>query len=323
MRTTSYAKAIHEALDEELANDENVLIYGCDVGRWGGIYNVTLGLQEKYGRDRVFDSPISENVMVGAGVGAAVMGLRPVVELQYADFILTAADEVFFKAGMWRFMHGGAFKVPLVLRLPSGATGAGPEHSTCPEAYVMHSPGLLCAVPSTPADAKALLKEAIRLDNPVMYFEHRRLYQERGEIPDGDVTLPFGKAMVRREGRHVTIVAWQLMLKRALKAADILAAEGVEVEIIDPRTLAPFDFDTILESVKKTGACLIVEEGYRRLGVGAEIGGLLFEHGFPYLDRPLKRLAIPDVPIASAKNLVDQVLPSVDAICTAVREILP
>jgi pyruvate dehydrogenase E1 component beta subunit len=323
MRTTTYAKAINEALDEELARDENVLTYGCDVGRWGGIYNITDGLQSKYGQDRVFDSPISESVMVGAGVGAALMGLRPIVELQFADFILTAGDEVFFKAGMWRFMHGGAFEIPLVLRLPSGATGAGPEHSTCPEAYIMHSPGLLCAVPSTPADAKGLLKEAIRTNNPVMFFEHRRLYQRRGEVPEGDVTIPFGKAAVRREGRDVTIVAWQLMLERALKAAEILAADGIEVEIIDPRTLAPFDFDTILESVKKTGACLVVEEGYRKLGVGAEIGALLFEHAFPYLDRPLRRLAIPDVPIGSAKTLVDQVLPSVDMICTNVKEILP
>jgi pyruvate/2-oxoglutarate/acetoin dehydrogenase E1 component len=305
------------------ARDDNVIVYGCDVGRWGGIYNVTHGFQEKFGRERVFDSPISENVMVGAGVGAAIMGLRPVVELQFADFILTAGDEVFLKAGMWRFMHGGVFKVPLVLRLPSGATGAGPEHSTCPEAYIMHSPGLLCAVPSTPADAKGMLKEAIRLDNPVMFFEHRRLYQQRGDVADDDVTIPFGKAIVRREGRHVTIVAWQLMLNRALQAADILAAEGIDVEIIDPRSLAPFDFDTILESVKKTGACLVVEEGYRRLGVGAEIGALLFEHAFPYLDRPLRRLAIPDVPIASAKTLVDHVLPSVEAICKSVREISP
>jgi len=259
-------------------------------------------------------------VMVGAAVGAAIMGLRPVCELQYADFLLTAGDEIFFKAGMWRFMHGGAFKVPLVIRLPSGATGAGPEHSTCPEAYVMHSPGLICAVPSTPEDAKFLLKEAIRSDNPVMYFEHRRLYRRKGEVDDSAAPLPFGKAAIRREGRHVTIVAWQLMLERALKAADVLAGEGIEVEIIDPRTLAPFDFDTILESVKKTGACIVVEEGYRRLGVGAEIGALLFEHALGYLDRPFKRLAVPDVPIASARALVDEVLPSAEAIIAAVRE---
>jgi pyruvate dehydrogenase E1 component beta subunit len=321
MRTITYAKALNEALDEELTADEDVIIYGCDVGRWGGIFNITTGLQEKYGADRVFDSPISENVLVGAGVGAAVMGLRPVVELQFADFILTAGDEIFFKAGMWRFMHGGAFKTPLVVRLPSGATGAGPEHSACPEAYIMHSPGLLCAVPSTPADAKGLLKAAIRSDSPVMFFEHRRLYQQRGEIDDSAPCAPFGKAAIRREGRHVTVVAWQLMLNRALQAAEKLAAEGIEIEIIDPRTLAPFDFDTILASVKKTGACLVVEEGYRRLGVGAEIGARLFEQALPYLDRPFRRLAIPDVPIGSATALVNRITPSTEQIIEAVREI--
>ncbi|HLZ84458.1 MAG TPA: transketolase C-terminal domain-containing protein [Caulobacteraceae bacterium] len=320
MREITYSKALNEALDESLAEDEDVIVYGCDVGRWGGIFNITTGLQAKYGADRVFDSPISENVLVGAGVGAAVGGLRPVVELQFADFLLTAGDEVFFKAGMWRFMHGGAFTVPLVVRLPSGATGAGPEHSTCPEAYVMHSPGLLCCVPSTPADAKGLLKLAIRSDDPVMFFEHRRLYQTRGPIDDAAPVAPFGKAAVRREGRHVTIVAWQMMLNRALKAAEILAAEGLDVEVIDPRTLAPFDFETILASVKKTGACLVVEEGYRRLGVGAEIGARLFEEALPYLDRPFRRLAIPDVPIGSAPALVSRILPSEEQIVAAVRE---
>jgi pyruvate/2-oxoglutarate/acetoin dehydrogenase E1 component len=320
VREITYSKALNEALDESLAEDEDVIVYGCDVGRWGGIFKITAGLQAKYGADRVFDSPISENVLVGAGVGAAVGGLRPVVELQFADFLLTAGDEVFFKAGMWRFMHGGAFKVPLVVRLPSGATGAGPEHSTCPEAYVMHSPGLLCCVPSTPADAKGLLKLAIRSDNPVMFFEHRRLYQTRGPIDDTAPVAPFGKAAVRREGRHATIVAWQMMLNRALKAAETLAAEGLEVEVIDPRTLAPFDFETILASVKKTGACLVVEEGYRRLGVGAEIGARLFEEALPYLDRPFRRLAIPDVPIGSAPALVNRILPSEEEIVATVRE---
>jgi pyruvate dehydrogenase E1 component beta subunit len=323
VRTITYARAINEALDEELGRNGDVILYGCDVGRWGGIFNVTEGLQEKYGRARVFDSPISENVMVGAGVGAAIMGLRPVVELQFADFILTAGDEVFLKAGMWRYMHGGAFDVPLVLRLPSGATGAGPEHSTCPEAYVMHSPGLLCAVPSTPADAKGLLKQALRSSNPVMYFEHRRLYQQRGEVPEsGDHLLEFGKGVVRRPGSHVTVVAWQMMLNRALKAAETLAGEGIELEIIDPRTLAPFDFDLVLASVRKTGACLVVEEGYRRLGVGAEIGALLYEHALADLDRPLRRLAIPDVPVPSARQLVEAVIPTTDAICATVREML-
>ncbi len=322
MATMTYSKAINQALAEEMTRDENVILYGQDVAAWGGIFKVTEGLHEQFGPERVFDSPISENVMVGAGVGAATMGLRPVVELQFADFILTAGDEVFFKAGMWRFMHGGAFKVPLVIRAPSGGSGFGPEHSACPEAFVMHAPGLLCVVPSTPEDAKGLLKEAIRLDNPVVYFEHKLLYAMRGEVPDTEYTTPFGKAVVRREGDAVTIVAWQDMLRRTLKAAEQLSQEGIEVEIVDPRTLNPFDRDTIIESVQKTGACMVVEEAYRTLGVGAEIGAMLMEHALPYMDKPFKRLAIPDVPLPTSQHLVDHIVPSVDAIYKAVKDLV-
>ena len=321
MPTITYSQAINQALAEEMQRDEDVILYGQDVAVWGGIFKVTQGLLEKFGSDRVFDSPISENVMVGAVVGAASMGLRPVVELQFADFVITAGDEIFFKAGMWRYMHGGAHTIPLVVRGPSGGSGFGPEHSACPEAFIMHSPGLLCAVPSTPEDAKGLLKQAIRLDNPVIYFEHKLLYQTRGEVPDGDVTIPFGKAVVRRAGEAVTIVAWQDMLRRTLKAADRLSEEGIEVEIIDPRTLNPFDRDTIIESVKKTGACIVVEEAYRTLGVGAEIGAMLLEEALPYMDKPFKRLAIPDVPIPTSQHLVDAIVPSVDDIYQAVKEL--
>ncbi len=321
MPTLTYSQAINDALAEEMRRDEDVILYGQDVAVWGGIFKVTDGLLEKFGPDRVFDTPISESVMVGAGVGAASMGLRPVVELQFADFVITAGDEIFFKAGMWRYMHGGAHTIPLVVRAPSGGSGFGPEHSACPEAFIMHAPGLLCAVPSTPADAKGLLKQAIRLDNPVIYFEHKLLYQMRGEVPDGEVLTPFGKAVVRREGEAVTIVAWQDMLRRSLAAAERLSQEGIEVEIVDPRTLNPFDRETIIESVKKTGACMVVEEAYRTLGVGAEIGALLLEEALPYLDKPFKRLAIPDVPIPTSQHLVDAIVPSVDDIYQAVKEL--
>lgn len=322
MPVMTYSKAINQALAEEMARDENVILYGQDVAVWGGIFRVTEGLRDRFGADRVFDSPISENVMVGAGVGAAMMGLRPVVELQFADFIFTAGDEVFLKAGMWRFMHGGAFRIPLVIRAPSGGSGFGPEHSACPEAFIMHAPGLLCAVPSTPADAKGLLKTAIRLDNPVVYFEHKLLYATRGEVPDGEYTVPFGQAVVRREGDALTIVAWQEMLRRTLAAADRLSAEGIEVEVIDPRTLNPFDRETIIASVQKTGACMVVEEGYRTLGVGAEIGALLLEHALPYLDKPFRRLAIPDVPLPTSQHLVDYVVPSTEQIYRAVKDLV-
>ncbi len=321
MPTQTYSQAINEALAEEMQRDENVILYGQDVAVWGGIFNVTAGLLEQFGPERVFDTPISESVMVGAGVRAASMGLRPVAELQFADFVITAGDEIFFKAGMWRYMHGGAHTIPLVVRAPSGGSGFGPEHSACPEAFIMHAPGLLCAVPSTQADAKGLLKQAIRLDNPVIYFEHKLLYQMRGEVPDGEGLTPFGQAVVRREGEAMTIVAWQDMLRRALAAAERLSQEGIEVEIVDPRTLNPFDRATILESVKKTGACIVVEEAYRTLGVGAEIGALLLEEALPYLDKPFKRVAIPDVPIPTSQHLVDAVVPSVDDIYRAVKEL--
>ena len=321
MQTLTYSQAINQALAEEMQRDVDVILYGQDVAVWGGIFNVTDGLLEKFGPDRVFDTPISESVMVGAGVGAASMGLRPVVELQFADFVITAGDEIFFKAGMWRYMHGGAHTIPLVIRAPSGGSGFGPEHPACPEAFIMHAPGLLCAVPSTPEDAKGLLKQAIRLNNPVIYFEHKLLYQMRGEVPDGEVLTPFGKAVVRREGEAVTIVAWQDMLRRTLTAAERLSREGIEVEIVDPRTLNPFDRETIVESVKKTGACIVVEEAYRTLGVGAEIGAMLLEDALPYMDKPFKRLAIPDVPIPTSQHLVDAIVPGVDDIYQAVKEI--
>ena len=321
MQTMTYSQAINQALAEEMQRDVDVILYGQDVAVWGGIFNVTDGLLEKFGPARVFDTPISESVMVGAGVGAASMGLRPVVELQFADFVITAGDEIFFKAGMWRYMHGGAYTIPLVVRAPSGGSGFGPEHSACPEAFIMHAPGLLCAVPSTPEDAKGLLKQAIRLNNPVIYFEHKLLYQMRGEVPDGEVLTPFGKAVVRREGEAVTIVAWQDMLRRTLTAAERLSRDGIEVEIVDPRTLNPFDRETIVESVKKTGACIVVEEAYRTLGVGAEIGAMLLEDALPYMDKPFKRLAIPDVPIPTSQHLVDAIVPGVDDIYQAVKEI--
>ena len=319
MGSTTYSAAINQALAEEMERDDKVMLYGEDVAI--GIFGATAGLQERFGPDRVFNTPISEPLIVGSGVGAAMMGLRPVVELQFADFIFTAGDEVFLKAGMWRYMHGGAFTLPMVIRAPSGGAGFGPEHSACPEAYIMHSPGLLCAIPSTPADAKGLLKQAIREDNPVVFFEHKALYGTRDEVPDGEHLVPFGKAAIRREGDAVTIVAWQAMLRQALAAADRLANEGIEVEIIDPRTLNPFDRETIVESVKKTGACMVVEEGYRTLGVGAEVAAILLEEALPYLDKPLKRLAIPDVPLPTARHLVAEIVPDEEAIYQGVKDL--
>jgi acetoin:2,6-dichlorophenolindophenol oxidoreductase subunit beta len=321
-RQITYGQAIREALVEEMRRDPTVILYGEDVAVYGGIFRVLAGLREEFG-DRVFDTPISENVIAGAAVGAAMAGLRPVAELQFADFVHCAADEVILKAGTWRYAHDGAVTLPLVIRAPSGGMGFGPEHSQCPEAYIMHSPGLRLAVPSTPADAKGLLKTAIRMDDPVVFFEHKLLYGVKGDVPDGDHLAPFGKAKVRREGSALTIVAWQEMLRRSLEAAERLAAEGIDVEIVDPVTLNPFDRDTIIASVRKTGACMVVEEAYRTLGVGAEIGAMLMERSFADLDRPFRRLAIPDVPIPTAPHLVDALVPRVDDIMHAARELAP
>lgn len=318
-REITYGEAIREALLEEMRRDQAVILYGEDVARFGGIFGVLAGLRAEFG-ERVFDTPISETAIVGAAVGAAMRGMRPVAELQFADFVFCAGDEIFLKAATWRYAHDGAFRLPLVIRAASGGFGFGPEHSQCPEAYIMHTPGLRLAVPSTPADAKGLLKSAIRMDDPVIFLEHKLLYGMSGPVPEGgDVLVPFGVAQVRRAGTAITIVAWQQMLQRALSAAEQLAADGIDAEIIDPVTLNPFDWETLITSVKKTGGCLIVEEAYRTLGVGAEIGAVLMERAFGYLDKPLRRLAVPDVPIPTSYQLVDAVVPRVEDIVRTVR----
>jgi pyruvate/2-oxoglutarate/acetoin dehydrogenase E1 component len=323
MRTITYAQAIKEALEEEMRRDPSVVLYGEDVANFGGIFRITSGLQEEFGEERVFDTPISENAFVGAAVGAAITGLRPVVELQFADFLFTTGDEIVLKAGMWRYVHGGAYKVPMVVRCPSGATGVGPEHGQCPEAFFMHSPGLRIVSPSTPADAKGLLKSAIRDDNPVLYFEHKLLYATKGEVPeDPDYLVPLGKASVRREGDALTLVAISAMVPKALNVAERLAKEGHNIEVIDPRSLNPFDRPAIIESVKKTGKIVVAEESYKTLGVGAEIGAMLMEEALEYLDRPLKRVAMPDVPIPTTAVLEQFVIPNEEKIYAACRELL-
>jgi pyruvate/2-oxoglutarate/acetoin dehydrogenase E1 component len=323
MRTITYAEAIREAMAEEMRRDPTVILYGEDVANFGGIFRITAGLKEQFGDQRVFDSPISENAIVGAGVGAAITGLRPIVELQFADFLFTAGDEIVLKAGMWRYVHGGAFTIPMVVRCPSGAAGVGPEHGQCPEAFFMHTPGLRIVSPATPADAKGLLKTAIRDDNPVLYFEHKLLYATKGEVPDDpDFTVPMGKAAIRREGDALTLVAISAMVPKAIKVAERLAQEGHSIEVIDPRSLSPFDRPAIIESVKKTGKIVVAEEAYKTLGVGAEIGAMLMEDALEYLDRPLRRVAIPDVPIPTAAALERFVIPNEEKIYAACRELL-
>jgi pyruvate dehydrogenase E1 component beta subunit len=312
MAELRYREALNAALREELARDERVMLIGEDIGVFGGAFKVTAGLLEEFGERRVRDTPISENTIVGVGVGAAMSGLRPVVELMTVNFALLAFDQIVNSAAHIRYMFGGQVTVPLVIRMPQGAGHQlGPTHSHCLEAMFLHVPGLLVAVPATPADAKGLLKTAIRDENPVIFIEHESLYGIRGEVPeDEEVTVDFGHARLARAGEDVTIVGVSRMVLTAERAAETLAREhGVEAEVIDPRTLRPLDLDTILASVKKTNRCVVVEEGWPHGGVGANLAALIAEHAFDDLDAPIARVSGADVPMPYSKPLEDIAFP--------------
>ncbi len=313
MAELRYREALGEALREELRRDDSVFLMGEDIGVFGGAFKVTEGLLEEFGEQRVRDTPISENTIVGMGVGAAMAGLRPVVELMTINFSLLAFDQIVNHAAHIHYMFGGQVNVPLVVRMPQGAGHQlGPTHSHCFEALYLHVPGLLVAIPSTPADAKGLLKAAIRGENPVIFIEHESLYGERGEVPDGeaDHLVPFGQAAVRREGSDVTIVGISRMARTSEKAAATLAERhGVSAEVIDPRTLRPLDLDTILASVRKTNRCVIVEEGWPHGGVGANLAALITEQAFDDLDAPVERVTGADVPMPYSKALEDIAYP--------------
>ena len=307
MATMRYREALNQALREEMEADENVFLMGEDIGVFQGAFKVTQGLLEEFGEKRVRDTPISENTIVGAGVGAAMIGLRPVVEIMTVNFSLLALDQIINCAASIRYMFGGQVKVPMVIRMPGGSGHQlGPTHSHNFEAMYLHVPGLLVAAPSTAADAKALLKASIRDDNPVIFLEHEWLYGQRGEVPengDGE-EVRFGHAAIRREGDDVTIVGISRMAETAQKAAETLASEHeVEAEVIDPRTLRPLDLDTILESVRKTNRAIIVEEGWPHGGVGANLAALIQEQAFDYLDAPVGRVTGADVPMPYSKPL--------------------
>jgi pyruvate/2-oxoglutarate/acetoin dehydrogenase E1 component len=312
MAEMRYREALRAALREELARDERVLLMGEDIGVFGGAFKVTDGLLAEFGERRVRDTPISENTIVGVGVGAAMTGLRPVVELMTINFALLAFDQIVNHAAHIHYMFGGQARVPLVVRMPQGAGHQlGPTHSHCLESLFLHVPGLLVAAPSTAADAKGLLKSAIRDENPVIFIEHESLYGVRGEVPDGDDQLVrFGLARVAREGSDVTVVGVSRMARTAELAAETLAAEhGVQAEVIDPRTLRPLDLDTILASVRKTNRCVIVEEGWPHGGVGANLAALIAEQAFDDLDAPVQRVTGADVPMPYSKPLEDIAYP--------------
>jgi pyruvate/2-oxoglutarate/acetoin dehydrogenase E1 component len=312
MALMRYREALNAALREELARDERVLLMGEDIGVFGGAFKVTDGLLEEFGERRVRDTPISENTIVGMGVGAAMTGLRPVVELMTINFALLAFDQIVNHAAHIHYMFGGQVSVPMVVRMPQGAGHQlGPTHSHCLEAMFLHVPGLLVAVPATAADAKGLLKSAIREQNPVIFIEHESLYGVRGEVPDeADHLVRFGIARTAREGSDVTIVGVSRMALTAERAAETLASEhGVEAEVIDPRTLRPLDLDTILASVRKTNHCVIVEEGWPHGGVGANLAALVSEQAFDDLDAPVQRVTGADVPMPYSKPLEDIAYP--------------
>jgi 2-oxoisovalerate dehydrogenase E1 component beta subunit len=319
----SYLEAIREALAEEMRRDPKVFVLGEDVGPYGGAFGATQGLHEEFGEMRVIDTPISESAIVGISIGAALRGYRPVAEMQFADFISCAFDQIVNQAATLRFRYGGRASVPIVVRAPSGGNvGGGLYHSQNPEAWFVHRPGLKVVAPSTAYDAKGLLKAAIRDDNPVIYFEHKYLYRRaKGPVPEGDAIVPIGVAATRREGADATLLTYGAMVAPSLEAADRLSKEGVEVEVIDLRTLLPFDTEAILRSVEKTSRALIVHEDVKTLGIGAELSAVIMEERFDRLDAPVMRVTCPDTHPPFSNVLEQANLPDADKITDALRRL--
>ncbi|AHL71075.1 2-oxoisovalerate dehydrogenase subunit beta [Bacillus altitudinis] len=324
VREISYLEAVREAMSQEMRKNQDVFILGEDIGVYGGAFGVTRGMIEEFGPERVRNTPISEAAIAGGAVGAALTGMRPILELQFSDFITIAMDQLVNQAAKTRYMFGGKGKVPLVVRTPAGSgTGAAAQHSQSLEAWMAHIPGLKVVQPSTAYDAKGLLKAAMDDDNPVIFYEHKLLYKTIGEVPEEQYSIPLGKADVKRSGKDVTIVATAIMVHKALEAAKELEAEGIDVEIIDPRTLVPLDEETIIESVKKTGKCIVVHEAVKRGGYGGEIASMIAEsEAFDYLDAPIKRLGGLAVPIPYNPTLEKAVIPQVPDIIEAAKELV-
>jgi len=321
-RTLTFAQAVNEALAEELRHDATVFVIGEDVAEAGTPFKVLAGLVEEFGTERIVDSPISEAGITGLGVGAAMTGLRPVVDIMFGDFLTLVMDQLANQAAKTHYMSGGKLKVPLTLRTTMGATRrSAAQHSQSLHAWVAHVPGLKVVLPSTPADAKGLLKTAIRDDNPVVFIEDKMDYSVKGEVPGGEYTIPFGVADVKRAGDDVTIVATSSMVRVALAAADQLEAEGISVEVIDPRTLAPLDENALVRSAEKTGRAIVVDEGHRSYGAGAELAAVIAERAFYSLDAPVTRLGALDVPIPFSPALEDETVPTPDTVAAAARRL--
>jgi 2-oxoisovalerate dehydrogenase E1 component beta subunit len=308
MAIRTLIEAIRDGLAEEMRRDESVVVLGEDVGRKGGVFLATDGLWAEFGDDRVIDTPLTESQIVGTSIGAAINGLRPVAEIQFADFIFPAFNQIVSEAARMRYRTNGTVGVPMVIRAPYGGGVHGAlYHSQSVEAFFTHVPGLKVVVPSTPYDAKGLLRTAIRDEDPVLFFEHKKMYRSvRGEVPAGEYTVPLGSAVVRRPGRQVTVVVYGLMVQYALEAAERVAHEGIDVEVIDLRTLRPLDRETLLSSVRKTGKCLVAYEDNRFGGYGAEIAAIVAEDAFDYLDGPVSRIAGPDVPAMPYNHVLEE-----------------
>jgi len=324
MRKITYREALREALIEEMRRDPTVFLLGEDIGKfWGGAFKVTEGLAEEFGDERVRDTPISESAIIGTGVGAAITGMRPVAEIMFGDLTALAMDQIANQAAKICYMFGGQAKCPLVIRTPFGAgVNIASHHSQSLEAWFMHVPGLFVAMPSTPYDAKGLLKTAIRGNNPVFFCEHKLLYPTVGEVPEEEYTVPFGVADVKREGSDVSVVATSYMVHKALRTAEAFQKEGLNVEVIDLRTLTPLDRQAIVKSVKKTGRIVIVSEDCRTAGVGAEVAAVVAEEALDYLDAPVKRVCEPDTPIPFSPPLEQYVIPDEKRITKAIKEVM-
>jgi len=323
MARITMREAISQALWEEMERDSDVFILGEEVGVWGGTYAVTKGFYDHFGPKRVMDTPISESAIVGAGIGAAMTGLRPVAELMTINFAFATFDHIVNEAAKLHYMFGGQFKIPLVIRtVGGGGRQLGATHSQTPDAIFAHFPGLKVVAPGTPADAKGLLKASIRSNDPILFIEHATLYQVRGEVPEGDFTIPIGVSKVQRPGRDVTIVTYSKMLEISTKAAEQLSKEGIEVEIVDLRSLRPLDMGPVIESFKKTNRAVIVEEGWKSFGVGSEVVSRIYEEAFDYVDAPIKRVAQKEVPLPYNRDLEQLAIPQVDDVVQAVKEVL-
>ena len=323
MTKLTYREAVCKALADELRSDENVIFFGEDVAVAGGVFKVTPGLVEEFGPNRVRDTPISEQAIIGAALGSAITGLRPVAELMFADFVPVAMDQIVNQIAKYRYMSGGQFIVPLTVRAAQGVAGGfGTQHSQCVESWLMNIPGIKVVSPGTPTDAYGLLRGAIRENNPVFVLEHKSLYNMSEEVPDDTQPMALGKAVVRRAGKDVTVVAIQLMMHRALEAAALLATEGIDVEVIDLRSMAPLDKETVLQSIQKTNRLVVVEESPHSAGWGGDIVSLAADEGVYWLEAPVKRVNMGNTLIAYSPPLEDEVVPSVNRIATAIREVM-